>query len=372
MLAARRLGALYGQIRFASSGGRPELLTILPTKRSLNRFLFDFDSRLPYKKVLPILQTVYDNLDTPQDIKLPKSVRGSDLMIQKHILAAVRTKTNTMNRNLVELENELVEQAAELGDNDAITILAFEALESGNKEDFAYAQKLVKELVEKKHPLVFKLAGDVAFKKAQYHNAAEYWTQFLQYESDTVMASQVCSNLGVYYFSHLQPKPDLSKARQYFEQSVQIGELDKYTVIAHYYLGQLFSTTNPEVARYHLEIAASQALKESFATLGFLEMNTFNQYYKAIEWFQLGAEMSGDLMCIMGQFDCYVAVKDTTNAEKILDRLIGISDKIQEVRGKKMVPKSQEVRHTMELNESLLKMFFSTRAKDIAALENSE
>lgn len=359
------------QRRLLSS--RPDLKSIIPGKRTFNRLLFDFDSRLLYKKVIPVLTHIYDHLDEPEQIRLSRKIKGSDLMIQKHILATLRIKTNTTNRNLVDLENELVEQAAELGDNDAITILAFESLNSAetSAEDFKYAQGLVNQLVEKKHPLVFKMAGDLAFQRSQYPSAAQYWQEFLELENDTVMASQVHSNLGVYYFSYFKPVPDLGLAKLHFEKLIKIGELDKYTVIAHYYLGQLYATTHPELARYHLEVAASQGLKESFATLGFLELNTFNKYEKAVEWFQLGDELNSDLTCLVGIFDCRVNLKQYQKAQKVLDKLEGISELIKKVKLKNLKPKTPELENSLKTNEMILNVFFDTRAKSIEEVEQN-
>lgn len=357
---------VYGTLLAMS---RPELKSILPSKRTLNRLLFDFDSRLSYRKAIPVLSTVYSNLDRPEEIRLPKSITGLDLMVQKNILATVRNKTNVINKNLVDLENELVEQAAELGDNDAITMLAFETLNSkstSSAEDFAYAQELVRSLVDKKHPLVFKMLGDLAFfQKKQHASGVEYWKQFLELENDTVMASQVYSNLGVYYFSYKTPKPDLKLAKQNFEKLINVGELDKYTVVAHYYLGQLYAVVDPELGKYHLEVAASQGLKESFATLGFLEMNTFKEYVKAIEWFNLGNEVSNDLTCMVGKFDCYVNLKEYEKAGEVLSKLEGIQQQIKNVRVKKLVPKTEELEQSLNANESTLRLFFETRKDSV-------
>ena len=102
----------------------------------------------------------------------------------------------------------MVEQAAELGNNDAIGMLAFEFIEDPqtSKEDYKYANKLIDNLTNLKHPLVFKMAGDLAFKKG-YHNQAEiYWLQFIDLEAgDAYLAVRYTANLGIYYFNYLKP-----------------------------------------------------------------------------------------------------------------------------------------------------------------------
>lgn len=348
---------------------RPKLSSLLPAKRILNRILFDNDSRLPYKKMVATLDGIYSKLDQPLEIKVPKYIKSSDLMTFKDALATIRTTTKSINKNLVDLENELVEQAAELGNNNAITILAFEAISSPNtsKEDYKHANDLIRQLTDIKHPLVFKMAGDLAFSKGYHEQAKNYWEEFLQLEKDTIMASQVYSKLGTYYFNYLKPRPDLSLAKSYFEKAIAFGNLDQHVVQAHYYLGQIYTITNPKLSKYHLEISASKGLKESFQSLGFLEMNVFQNYSKSIEWFNLGVELSNDIGCMVGQFDCHIKLKDYKGAFKSLQRLQSIDSKIKNVIASKNIP--QEMQETININQGLIKIFFRTRKSDITTLD---
>jgi protein MSS2 len=363
-----------GMARFTSTTTtRPALASILPKKRTLNRILFDNDSRLTYSKFIPVLESIYSNLDDPQAIRLPKYVKSYDLMVFKSVLSTIRTTTNTINNNLLDLENELVEQAAELGDNDAISILAFETIDTRlsdkskvSDDDYKHANKLIKDLSEMKHPLTFKLAGDLAFKQKYYDQARDYWLQFIDLESDTITASHVYSNLGLYYFSYAET-PDLSLAKKYFLKSIRFGELDKHIIKSHYYLGQIYVLVEPKLAKYHWEISASRGLKESFPSLGFLEMNVFQNYSKSIEWFKLGVEASQDVTCMIGQFDCYMFLQDFKGAHDILTKMITINEKIKQVDAKRLqIPK--EVEESMKLNQYLLKTFFNTRQYELQEL----
>ena len=338
---------------------RPALNTLRPSKKIHNRLLFDFDSRLPRKKVLPVLQEIYSNLDNPQLIRLPSSINGSDLMVQKHILATLRRRT-TVNKYLMDLENELVEQAAELGDNDAITLLAFEALrnEKPTSEDFKTAQLLIKELAQKKHPLVIKMTGDLAWERKKYREAAAYWKQFLLVENDTILASQVLLLLGVFYFQY---EPNLALSREYFSRCIATGDLDHSTVMAHFYLGQIYTATDPELARYHLEVAAGTALRESFAPLGFLEMNVFRNNDKAIEWFKLGAEI-GDLQCVVGLFDCNYLMGDYKAARRAVERIEMVRLAIFNANKTKV---NAVLEGQMATNAAIIKTFLSTRSAEV-------
>ena len=327
---------------------------------------------------MPTLQTIYNNLSQPSKIELPSSVKSLDLMVFRKVLTSIRAVTQSVNKNLLDLENELVEQAAERGDLDAITMLAYEkvreymrgetVVDKAAKEDLAHARKLIAELTEMKHPLVFKMAGDLAFEKKVYATAVEYWEQFLELENDTIEAGHVNYSLGYYYFSLPPPIQDLDKARQYFQKCIQLTDLDLHSTKAHYYLGQLYLDKNPKVAKYFMEISALKSLLESFASLGFLEMNKFNNYDLAIEWFKLGVESNKDLLCLIGQFDCYLKMKEWSLAMKVLLNLKELRQKVNEVkRNKKPVPDS--MKESFHVNDSLLTSFFQGRKEEFELLQ---
>ncbi|OBA19323.1 hypothetical protein METBIDRAFT_13620 [Metschnikowia bicuspidata var. bicuspidata NRRL YB-4993] len=362
----RRVG-----IRFQLTTSRPSLDSILPKKKTINRLLFDNDSRLAYKKAMPILNTVYANLDSPQDIRLPSHAKHDDLMMLRSILHDLRSVTNSINKNLVDLENELVEQAAELGNNDAIAMLAFEAVASKDtsKEDHAHANKLIRQLTEQKHPLVFKLAGDFAFSKSYHEQAAQYWQQFLELEDDTILASHVHSNLGIYYYHYMNPRPNLGEAKLCFEKAIRFGQLDSHIVKAHYYLGQLYSITDPVLSRYHLEISATKGLQESLPSLGFMELNVFNNVSKALEWFKLGVEANSDISCLIGQFDAHSRAGSNGKAIKILANLRGLKEKLDKILAKGINHVPASYRELAASNQVLLNTFFATRSDAIKNLQ---
>ncbi|CAD1813223.1 hypothetical protein FOB58_004937 [Candida parapsilosis] len=371
-------------IRLASTSTtktRPELSSILPSKRTINRILFDNDSPITYSRMMPILTNIYNNLSQPSKITIPNTVKPSDLMVFRKLLTSIRSVTQSVNKNLLDLENELVEQAAERGDLDAITMLAFEkvrenvrgelVVDKAAKEDLAHANKLITELTQLKHPLVFKMAGDLAFEKKVFATAVDYWQQFLALEDDTIEAGHVYYNLGYYYFSQPPPVQDLPLAKKFFQNCIALTDLDLYSTKAHYYLGQLYLDTNPRVAKYFMEISASKSLLESFASLGFLEMNKFNNYEIAIEWFKLGVEANRDLLCLIGQFDCYIKMKQWAAADKVLRNLNELRRKISDVKkgASKKVPDS--MKESFQVNDSLLASFFQGRKQEFELLQQN-
>lgn len=371
-------------IRLASTSTtktRPELLSILPSKRTINRILFDNDSPITYSRMMPILTNIYNNLSQPSKITIPNTVKPLDLMVFRKLLTSIRSVTQSVNKNLLDLENELVEQAAERGDLDAITMLAFEkvrenvrgelVVDKAAKEDLAHANKLITELTQLKHPLVFKMAGDLAFEKKVFATAVDYWQQFLALEDDTIEAGHVYYNLGYYYFSQPPPVQDLSLAKKFFQNCIALTDLDLYSTKAHYYLGQLYLDTNPRVAKYFMEISALKSLLESFASLGFLEMNKFNNYEIAIEWFKLGVEANRDLLCLIGQFDCYIKMKQWAAADKVLRNLNELRRKISDVKKGALKKVPDSMKESFQVNDSLLASFFQGRKQEFELLQQN-
>lgn len=345
-------------------------MSLFPGKKSMKRLLYENDSRLTYKKVIPVMKEVYKNLDTPGAICFPNYVNGNDLMTCKQILAAIKKNTNTINKNLLALEDELVEQAAEMGQEDAITILAFKVIEypQSNRDDYKHASKLIKDLTERKHPLVFKMGGDFAFKKNFYEQAASYWQQFIELEPNTLLASEVYCNLGKYYFQFVRPRPQLRKAKLAFENSIKFGDIDSTTIQAYFYLSQFYAVTDPLLSRYYLTIAGSKGLMESFSSLGFMEMNVFQNYSNAIEWFKLGVESNNDLKCLIGQFDCYFKLTNYGKASFILQNLYNLQKKLTNITFNRKF--SKEMKNLITNNISTLKLFFDTRKREIDIIRN--
>lgn len=309
-------------------------------------------------------------MDSPNNIKLPHYTTNSDLMTLRAVLRDIRALSNAVNKHIVDLENELVEQAAELGNNDAIAMLAFEAISLPETlgEDYRHATNLVKQLTDLKHPLVFKLAGDLAHSKGYADQAAQYWHQYVELDPDSVVASHVYASLGSYYFNSHTPMPDLHKAKINFERSIMYGELDTTITKSHYYLGQLHSVTDPKLARYHLEVSASKGLQETYSALGFLELNVFDNPEKAIEWFKLGVEGHKDVVCLIGQFDCHVRSSKYSKAHSVLANLENLNKKLVSLHQKNYANVPEAFKQQSEVHLALLNTFFESRKLIIASL----
>lgn len=291
---------------------RPALASIFPPAKAVKRLLFDVDSRLSYAKLYPVYEQAYASLCSRAAFLLPLYASADDLMVMKEVLSTIRRRTRTANTHLVALEQELVEQAAAHGANDAVAMLAFDAIRpdsTASESDRAHAKQLVAQLFEAKNPLTFKLAGDQALRRKDAARAMEYYRQFLALESDLHLLGEVYKALG-----HLQfLEPDLEQAALLFEQAVRLGE-PQLVAQPHYYLAQLYQH-DPERARHHYQLAAGQGLREAIGPLGMMELNVFNRPEIAMEWFRLGMEVLDPLL-LLGAFDSLVRLDDWTTAAK--------------------------------------------------------
>ncbi|CDK28224.1 unnamed protein product [Kuraishia capsulata CBS 1993] len=278
-----------------------QLLEILPAKKTVNRVLYDMNARLTWKKYLPILKALYES---PDDAIIPKYAKAADLTLFQKVLKEIRTSTHQTDKRLLRLEETLIERSAEMGDNDAVSMLAFSALRDEKMEKFSlddrnYSKKLIANLLEIKHPLALKLAGDYAYSKGRIQDAENHYHSFLELDDQSFLASETFKTLGHISFA----KPDLNSAKVYLEKSINLAPLRKVPE-CHFLLGQIYGD-DAQRSRYHFEMSATQGFKESFAQLGFLELNYFGNTDKAFEWFKLGVEL-GDINCLVGCFDCFV------------------------------------------------------------------
>lgn len=317
---------IYGTVRryatISKKVSRPPLEEIFPRKRMVNRILFELDSRLSFNKLYLLFESSYNGMDE-EDISLGGNVSASDVMLMKKVLEKVRSRTKAANLHLLKLESVLLDKAAEMGDKDAIALVAFDVLKDplrNSQEDVDYAKLLIKDLYKRKHHLTLKLTGDLAQRSGDRSQAADYYQQFLELEADTYLAGEVYGQLGQMSFQDT----DLLSAERYFRKAIALSPLE-YSVHSYYYLAQIYMNSDPLKARTLMESCATQGYRESFKALGFLEMHYFNDLYKAQEWFKLGMELY-ELECFIGYFDCCASLGEWTLAKKCLKSLEKMGD----------------------------------------------
>lgn len=376
------LGRRFYSAAAPSVNGKPLLLDILPSKKIISRLLFDYDARYNFNKYLPVVESIYDSLPEVfgREAEIPDKFRGNDLLIFQRVLAQIRKQTHTINPLLLKLENELIEYAAERGSRDALCTLSFMALdESGEgwtEDDKVTAKKYIKELMEMEHPLAFKLAADRELKvftesvnqkeeeklrkedkvaeaeilqtedstvdlsptsdmsfsnmtssPKQLSRAISLYNHFLTLDSKSTVAAAAHRSLGMIYFR----MQELVKSAQHFRHAVQLAPATD-NAQAHFFLG-LLNEVDTVRARYHFQMAAKEGFRESFANLGYIELNVFHELNKAKEWFALGAEL-GVPECVIGLFDVAVRRKDWDKAKNIMERAEkqGIAKMLHDVR----------------------------------------
>lgn len=318
----------------ATTADRPLLLDVLPSRKFIKRLLFDMDAKMNYNKYLPVLEKIYDTMDNNkiddkgQDLKkIYSKLTGKDLVIFQNVLKEIRTQTHTSNKNLVDLESALIERAGELGNRDAITMLCFKALEQDSnagpssiiEEPYTDVEKRfanlhIMKLLKLNHPLTFKMSGDFAFKNGRVEDAVKFYNQFIKLDPNSFLTSEVYKSMGIIEFRNSR----LINSKYFFEKSIALAPSSKVSQ-CHYFLGQIYED-DPLRSRYHFEMSAAEGFRESFASLGFLELNYFHDAYKAKHWFLLGSEL-GDVNCMIGVFDSYIRVDDLSNAAKAFNKI---------------------------------------------------
>ncbi|AMD20054.1 HCL097Cp [Eremothecium sinecaudum] len=320
-MISRKLSCI-GRRFLSSAFKRPDINAIFPKKKFVNRLLFELDSRLSFGKLYPVYELLYRNLDKNADaVKIPRGIQPTDLMIMKKVLELTRYRSKSTNKHLLDLENEILYRAAELGDKNASSSLAFEQLRDISKSsltDVEHSKKIIKALYQQNHPLTLKLTGELAMSNGDGKKAEECFLKFLDYEDETVLAGEVYGKLGELALR----KPALAQAEAYFLRSIKYSPVE-YSLRSYYYLGELYMNSEPLKARALLESAASQGLRESFKVLGYLELNYFNDYRKAKEWFRIGMDIH-DFECLLGYTDCLLKLKDLGAAQKSIEKLTNL------------------------------------------------
>lgn len=333
-------------VRLHSTALKP-MKEVLPPKKIISRLLFDINARYNYNKYFPIIESIYQ----AKEPQIPDEFSGNDLLLFQRVLAQIRKQTHTINPKLVQIEHDLLEIGADRGSRDALTTLSFLALEDSTgkftPEDQKAAQSFIKQLIELKHPLVFKLAGDKELAGYQFNSitpttyqttvspyllptedlpinsvtnspenlshAINFYNQFLELDPLSILSGSAHRSLGLIYFK----TQDLVQSLKHFEMANQMSP-DSDNAQCNYFLG-LLNEHDHVLSRYYFELAASEGFKESFANLGYLELNVFKNTFKAKEWFKLGSEL-GVNECIVGLFDCDFRSGDYESAFKVIAR----------------------------------------------------
>ncbi len=304
--------------------------------RALSSILFKIDSPITFTHGLPIYKECYKALITNTIPDIPENVRAFDLLILQRALERYRKETSATNAILVKVERILLEESSARRNNDATSILAFNVLNdpSSDETDKAEAKNILDKLYDLKHPMTIKLMAAHELDQASasgssLQRAEQLCLEYINLKtiSKSEMTADVYKMLGIISFQNL----DLFKALNYFENCIKYTSLNPYDVStpsinsesrlqSHYYLGQIYQSTNPSIAKYYYTEAAKSGMLDAISALGFLELKEFKNVDIAKEWFRLGLQLT-DINCGMGLFDVLILKKDWLNAYKQLQFL---------------------------------------------------
>ncbi|OEJ88553.1 Protein MSS2, mitochondrial [Hanseniaspora osmophila] len=290
---------------------RPRLKDILPKKSFFNRCLYDLKADNSFTSMYPTVKQIYKNMGPDGSltkVKYPKWFTSTDLMNFKRCMENYRVQHKRINKNLFELENTLLKIAVDMNDSNAKALSAFYVLTkstSFQKEIVLQAQKQLQMLYKNENNVLsMKLLGDLAFNGNNFQAAIKFYRKFITFENNTPLAAEVYKSLGEVLFKLAR----FEEAEECFLQCIRNCKTQE-SVKAYYYLGQIYTVSDPLKSKQCFEICASEGFVESLSLLGFLEMNYFGDMVKSCEWFKLGKEL-GDLKCYIGYFDLQWALKD--------------------------------------------------------------
>lgn len=190
--------------------------TLFPSKKLLNRILFQMDSELSSKKLLPLYETLYTKNELTS--KDSKYVNNPDVIfLMNRVLVDLRKRTKQQPIQLHKMELYLLKKAAQLGNNDAITLLCYQMLKSKpslsattpeHQHDIIQSQELLKQLVKQKHPLSFKIVADLNCSMGQFEEAKRWYKEYLK---SVEPFNKLTSNFDIKYWGVQQKGEVLEK-----------------------------------------------------------------------------------------------------------------------------------------------------------------
>lgn len=311
--------------------GKVSFKTLFPSKKLLNNVLFQMDSDLSSRKLLPLYEKLYNHNElTTKDTHY--ATVPNVMFLMNRVLVELKQRTKQQPIPLHKMELYLLKKAAQLGNNDAIALLCFQILGSStpkiqHQEDVIRSQQLLKQLVKQNHPLSFKVLADLNCYMGQFEEGKKWYKQYLKLVGPSHVSDpdirfwgcqqkgEVLEKLGEIEFREGGNENIISCEKRFLE-SIRITPL-KNCATSYFYLAMLYVKYDPDKAKTLLEQCCTQGFKEAFSEVGYLEMNYFQNPVKAKEWFKLGMELL-QLQCFFGYFQCCITLKDWTKADNCL------------------------------------------------------
>lgn len=282
-------------------------------KRVLRKYFYELKLPISYNKASQAVAACL------AETSLPKGVRASDLVTMKRALETWRRRESTLSKPAVEAEMALLDTAAELGDLTAVALLCGARLseKSASEQDWEDGSDLLKQLMDRKFPLAFKISGDLAYNLGQLPQATKFYQLAIDNGlADNRLRTECWRNIG-----HLTFKQgDLSRALASFSQACQHAHDSRQVADCHFFLAQL-REANREASRAHLEKAAFHGLSDAFVPLGMLLLNYFGEATLAKHWLTLALVTDKSGAAAIGLFDAAMRLKDYPLAQNALGRV---------------------------------------------------
>lgn len=272
-------------------------------KRALKKYLYEFRVPLTYKKTMAVVEACL------KDEPFQKKVDPYTILQIKRALESYRKTEGKTSQSALNAEISLLERAAEMGNNSAISLLCGSRLAAKDctKEDWKDGSNLLKQLMDQGFPLAFKVSGDLAYGLKQFSHASNFYSLAIEKGlEDQLLKTECYRNLGHIYFK----EGHLLKSLHNFNLACSTAPDQRQVADCHFYMAQLCES-NRESARKHLEVAATYGLSDAFVPLGMLLLNYFNEPSMAKQWIKLGLVLDKTGEAAVGLFDVGVRLKDS-------------------------------------------------------------
>lgn len=299
---------------------------VFPSKRLMNKILFQMDSPWSSRKLLPLFQELYKTHNL-EPTKL--STNPQVLFNMNRFLEQVKNRTHQQHVTLKEMQNWLLRQAAHLGDNNATSLLCYHILiDEKAVDEQENAQSLLNKLLQVNHPLAFKIVGDLSNFSGRYDLAKKWYEKYLKVVAPSTPQECNWKFEALEKLGEIQVRDgNIQEAESNFLQVIRNSLLVE-SVKSYFLLSQIYGKFEPLKSKLLLEQCCTQGFREAFKEVGFLELQYFNNIEKAKIWFKLGMELR-DLTCFFGFLECCVKTSnwdEAYNCLQVLEKLAKSSE----------------------------------------------
>ncbi|CCF56113.1 hypothetical protein KAFR_0A06780 [Kazachstania africana CBS 2517] len=294
---------------------------IFPSKRVINKILFQLDTPLTSKYLLPLYEDVFLGR------RPSRKVSGDVYYMMSEVLRKVKDRNRYEPMELAKLRKDLLFLSSLNGCNDGIAKLCYDIIKEDNEstDNKTKSKDLLLQLVKHGHLLSFKLVGDIYFYKTQEFDEAKRWySKFVENYKDRIFDNEVlgnaAENLGIISFHD----GDFELAERIFLKVIKMVPKAQ-CVRSIFYLSQIYIKYDPLKSKILLESCCSEGFKESFKEIGYLEMRYFENFERAMDWFKIGME-SFDIECFFGYFDCSYRLQKFEQASHCYKSMLKLSN----------------------------------------------